>query len=591
MKTFMNFKHICILLVLLASASMAFGQASVTYTNAGTTGTTLNSLAKINTSNNAVITATTDVAVPAYIVVAGNGTTGLGVLAVAGQANCTMDSTIASAAGGFYVINSATTGGDCHAQSAAPAYGTWVVGTLASASTTSGSVAAVTINSGFYTGTVPLTSVATQTANTVTANVTSGSASPTAAAIPSGIQNYVSGTGYNQASAHQVEAPLVCADSSASGTAQSCTTSPSFTPAANDCVIYTTTTTNSGAGLTTNIDSLGVKSVAIPGLSGWTTTLTAGIIPANKPLQACYDGTNWNVTQTGTSASGGGASAAYTILTKTANYTTVSGDFSSSSTAATEVVYTVSSATAVTHTLPSTVTASGTYQLVRNDCASGWGLYVLPANSLTLDGDTTQIFLPPCNTVSIISNGTNWISSLDTNHVAGKGAIVIPTIPSLGANPQASLPLTAINTPFAVQFVLTVPTKVGKITTSINTGVAACVFDMAIADVGGNIITHINGGAGAACTGAANTAQTPSTVLTLAPGTYYLAQCASTITTVLWNDLLLSQSVYDYIQPTNSGSIGTAANACTAGVFTNSALGAITNSAGPSAVPTAAIGP
>jgi hypothetical protein len=291
-------------------------------------------------------------------------------------------------------------------------------------------------------------------------------------------------------------------------------------------------------------------------------------------------------------ASGGsGASGAYTILTKTANYTTVSGDFSSSTTSATEVVYTVSSATAVTHTLPSTVTASGTYEFVRNDCASGWGLYVLPANSLTLDGDATQIFLPPCNTLKIISNGTNWISNLDSVRTAGKGGVLLPDIPGLGANPQAGLPLTAINTPFAVQFVLKVPVKVSKITTSVNTGVASCVFDVAIADQGLNIITHINGGAGAACTGAANTAQTPSTVLTLAPGTYYLAQCSSTITTVLWNTFVLSQSVYDYTQPAQSGSIGTTANACTAGVFTNSALGAITNSSGPSALPTAFIGP
>lgn len=295
-------KKLFLAVMLLLSASLVFGQASVTYTNAGTTGTTLNSLAKINTTNNAVITATTDVAVPAYIVVAGNGTTGLGVLAVAGQANCTMDSTIASAAGGDYVINSVTTAGDCHAQSAAPSYGTWVVGTLASGSTTSGSVAAVTINSGFFTGTVPLTSVATQTANTVTANVTSGTASPTAAAIPSGIQNYVAGAGYNQASAHQVQAPLVCADSTASGTAQSCTTSPSFTPAAGDCVIYTTTTANTGAGLTLNVDALGAKSVA-----KWqnVTTLAANDVRANTENLACYDGTNWELDTIGNAPSGG----------------------------------------------------------------------------------------------------------------------------------------------------------------------------------------------------------------------------------------------------------------------------------------------
>lgn len=114
--------------------------------------------------------------------------------------------------------------------------------------------------------------------------------------------------------AHSVATILACADTSGSGTAQSCTTSPSFTPAANDSVWYTTTTTNSGTGLTVNIDSLGAKSVAIPSTSGWTTTLTANIIPANTPILMTYTGTNWNVIQTGTLPnSGGGCSNSLTI--------------------------------------------------------------------------------------------------------------------------------------------------------------------------------------------------------------------------------------------------------------------------------------
>lgn len=126
------------------------------------------------------------------------------------------------------------------------------------------------------------------------------------------------------ATAHNLIVVYQAADTSGSGTAQSANTSPSFTPAANDCVWYTTTTTNSGTGLTININSLGNKSVAIPGASGWTTTLTASIIPANKPLLACYDGTNWNVQQTGTAASGGGVAVqvngSATGLGTTANF-------------------------------------------------------------------------------------------------------------------------------------------------------------------------------------------------------------------------------------------------------------------------------
>ena len=140
-----------------------------------------------------------------------------------------------------------------------------------------------------------------------TATLTLGTSNRNYATLGSGIEYNTTTTGAaTDATGHQIEAPIVCADSSGSGTAQSCTTSPSFTPASGDCFIYSTTTTNSGTGLTANIDSLGAKSIAIPGSSGFTTTLTASIIPANKPLLMCYDGTNMDIQQTGTSASGSG---------------------------------------------------------------------------------------------------------------------------------------------------------------------------------------------------------------------------------------------------------------------------------------------
>jgi hypothetical protein len=94
--------------------------------------------------------------------------------------------------------------------------------------------------------------------------------------------------------------PQTCSDTSASGTAQSCTVANTFIPQAGNCLVYETTTANSGAGLTVNINSLGAKSVAVAGASGWTTTLTASLsIPANKPINLCYDGTNWNASGTG----------------------------------------------------------------------------------------------------------------------------------------------------------------------------------------------------------------------------------------------------------------------------------------------------
>jgi hypothetical protein len=204
-----------------------------------------------------------------------------------------------------------------------------------------------------------LTGMPSQAADTMVANMTAGSASPTAVTMPTtahgvwlgegtgtapGItgagtsgQPLISGgssadpaygtlganyggtgttslTGIRYANGgsadtvitgHQLQVPLACPDSSGSGTAQSCSTGgTTYTPAAIDCVHYSTTTANTGTGLTVNINSLGAKSIAIPGASGWTTTLTAGIIPANKPIIMCYDGTNWDAIDTGTSASG-----------------------------------------------------------------------------------------------------------------------------------------------------------------------------------------------------------------------------------------------------------------------------------------------
>lgn len=97
---------------------------------------------------------------------------------------------------------------------------------------------------------------------------------------------------------------LSCADTSASGTAQTCTTSPSFTPAAKSCIIYTTTTANTGAGLTLNVNSLGAKSVSK--WMGSTTTLAANDVLANKDTLACYDGTTWELSDIGNAPSGSG---------------------------------------------------------------------------------------------------------------------------------------------------------------------------------------------------------------------------------------------------------------------------------------------
>lgn len=115
---------------------------------------------------------------------------------------------------------------------------------------------------------------------------------------------------------HQVSAALDCSDTSASGTAQSCTTSPSFTPVSGDCMFYNTTTANTGQGLTINWNALGAKSVLK--MQGNTTLLIAGDIPANRRQVACYNGTNIVIYATGNTPAGT-LLAAFTSTQQTAN--------------------------------------------------------------------------------------------------------------------------------------------------------------------------------------------------------------------------------------------------------------------------------
>lgn len=88
----------------------------------------------------------------------------------------------------------------------------------------------------------------------------------------------------------------LCSDSSGSGTAQSCTTSPvSFTPTTGIAIIYQTTTANTG-DVTVNVNALGAKHIR---KSFAAAVLGAGDLPANVPVVLVYDGTFWELFSTG----------------------------------------------------------------------------------------------------------------------------------------------------------------------------------------------------------------------------------------------------------------------------------------------------
>lgn len=130
------------------SGGLVNGTRGIPYPNASG-GTTVNETAVINASGQAATSTTSSVAVKAYIVVGGAGTSGNATLAMQGSiAPCKMDAT-ASSVGGDYVINSPTTAGDCEATSSLPAAGDYVIGILHDSSTTSGSNALVEVD-GFF---------------------------------------------------------------------------------------------------------------------------------------------------------------------------------------------------------------------------------------------------------------------------------------------------------------------------------------------------------------------------------------------------------------------------------------------------------
>jgi hypothetical protein len=290
----------------------------------------------------------------------------------------------------------------------------------------------------------------------------------------------------------------------------------------------------------------------------------------------------WEIRITASSA-GSGASGSYTFLSKTANYTTLAADFSSATAAPSLVDYTVSTSTTVTHTLPSSLTGIGTgaHQIVKNDCASTFGLYIAP-NTLTVDGATTSFFLEPCDQVEITSNGTNFISSLQ--QTPAPGGVPFP-YNTLNGGVGAGFPFTTTaNTPFVTKFVLVQPQKLSKFLVSIQTGVASCVVDFALGDVGRNIITHIT--SGQVCTGANNFNDSVSTPLVLAPGVYYLGGCTNVTATLSLGAYVLGGGPAQFQQSAEAGSQGTASTACTAGVFTGTTFGTITNSNSPGYFPT-----
>lgn len=100
---------------------------------------------------------------------------------------------------------------------------------------------------------------------------------------------------------HGVVAPLQCADTSASATTYTCSTTPTFTPAAGDAVIFRAINQANSGSATLNVNAAGAATIKKQQNGA---NLIANDLKASGAVVLIYDGTNWQISgQTGNTLS------------------------------------------------------------------------------------------------------------------------------------------------------------------------------------------------------------------------------------------------------------------------------------------------
>jgi hypothetical protein len=279
--------QVCLLIVALTGfsfASHAQSPSAFPYAKAApndtSVGTTQFTLTKLNSSGNAVIMATTDTVGYSGVCISNCGKSGTAWIAFAGLVPLAMENTTTT---GHYVQIGSTTGGDGHDTGATtyPSSGGDVIGKVQTGAAAAG-LAMVDLDP---------ESVASAGGTTLTGD--------------------------------SVAAPRACVAASASGTAYTCTTSPSFAPAAHDEILFKADVANTGAA-TLNVNASTVAGVK---KQGGGTALVLNDFLAGQWTVLVFDGTNWQMQgQTGNASAGGGV-AHYEIVGSGGNNYAASGFF------------------------------------------------------------------------------------------------------------------------------------------------------------------------------------------------------------------------------------------------------------------------
>ena len=209
-------------------------------------------------------------------------------------------------------------------------------------------------DAGYSYNALPLADHATQTANTLVANVTGSTAAPTAAAIPAGVQFYTAGTGYSAATAAQLGTVLNIASGLvlySGGTAAAPVGSTDWSASA-------TTLTSAAAGTLNMSASTGAPSIQLPAVVGG--TILAGTSTANLSAPVVIQNTNSsnNNTSITMGVSSPGTSTGQTTLN--VNCATTQGNCLEAGTGGTWTAGVLSGQTKVFQVLPTGQTTLGT---------------------------------------------------------------------------------------------------------------------------------------------------------------------------------------------------------------------------------------
>lgn len=279
-----------------------------------------------------------------------------------------------------------------------------------------------------------------------------------------------------------------------------------------------------------------------------------------------------------------------TEKTKTASYTSLAADFSTATTPPTEVIFTISSTTAVIWNPPASAPAlvSGNMPcvIVDNSAASMPFELVVESNGLTLDGTNysaaNSVAIDPGKGVTICSDGSNYRVSgghlTILNSTVGQDGFWIGGTPDVAIGvQQGSLLAPTNNTMFFVQTMLTRTEVIGHATIDVTTAGTAETFYVCFYNAAGTTLLW-------SASGTVNSIAitTFSASQYFAPPGVYLAAFEQTGTTGAVMGIVNNSGPLNSIANKNGNRMGTTANtvsgsACpaTLGTLTPTIPGAI----------------